>query len=89
MDGDLVERAPDRGPLAPLELFRIDRVLSGAADGAVADIFLPKWFADRCSFIRVPGETTVPPRLVRWAIKDTPAVIRKLKEARAKLKAGG
>lgn len=32
----LVERAPDRGPLAPLELFRIDRVLSGAADGAVA-----------------------------------------------------
>jgi hypothetical protein len=32
----LVERAPDRGPLAPLKLFRIDRVLSGAADGAVA-----------------------------------------------------
>lgn len=44
----------------------------------------PKWFADRCSYIRVPGETTVPPRLVRWAIKDTPDMIQWLRAQRAK-----
>lgn len=49
----------------------------------------PSSFAARCQYVRVPGDKQVPPKLVRWAIKDTPAVIRKLKEARAKLKAGG
>ena len=49
----------------------------------------PKWFADRCTYIRVSGETTVPPKLVRWAIKDTPDVIKYLREQRAKKKGKG
>lgn len=49
----------------------------------------PKWFADRCAYIRVPGETKELPKLVRWAIKDTPEVIKRLKEERKKAKAGG
>lgn len=46
----------------------------------------PRWFADRCSYIRVPGTTKEPPRLVRWAIKDTPEVIKFLRAQRAKKK---
>lgn len=48
----------------------------------------PVWFADRCSYIRVPGDTTVPPKLVRWAIKDTPEMIKWLRAQRAKKKSG-
>lgn len=48
----------------------------------------PAWFRDRCTYIRVPGTVKARPRLYRWAIRDTPAIIRALKRRRKELRAG-
>lgn len=47
----------------------------------------PASFAARCKYIRVPGDKVTAPKLVRWAIRDTPAIVKQLKALRAKLKA--